>query len=151
MENKKNLKALLEERKKKKLQKKNKKDNSSAAQEEEDTQPDDAAAKPDAAIEEEVDSKPAKKGRDNDDSSDDELKYKIEVKHEIVEQQADSSKKTDVIEVPDYMKQKDVKDDASKKVVNNSFRRADGNNIKFTGKPTFSNRQKASGILGDDF
>lgn len=73
------------------------------------------------------------------------------MKHEIVEAQADQSKKQDVVEVPDYMKQKDDKDDGAANQ-KNKVKRADGSNIKFTGRPpTFSNRQKTAGIGGEDF
>ena len=57
-----------------------------------------------------------------------------------------------MVEVPDYMKQKEEKDDGGLANQKNKIKRADGSNIKFGGgRPTFSNRQKAAGIGGEDF
>lgn len=54
--------------------------------------------------------------------------------------------------MPDYMKQKDDKDDGTSANQKQKVKRADGSNIKFTGRPpTFSNAQKRAGIGGDDF
>ena len=91
MNKKKNLKALLEKNKKKKTNQ----NATSAAQEDEDASlPADSSSKLDTPNEAESPNLPSaglnQKNRDKDDeSSDDELNYKMDVKHEIVEAQAD--------------------------------------------------------------
>lgn len=87
MKNKKNLKALFDQKKKKKTAQ----NTTSAAKEDEDPSlAADQGSKLDTPNEAESPDLPsagiAQKNRDKDDeSSDDELNYKIEVKHEIVE------------------------------------------------------------------
>lgn len=67
----------------------------------------------------------------DDDESDDEANYIAKTNLKVVEHQADSSKKKDVIEVPDYMMKKDEKDTGA--VDKNPIKRRNANDIQFGG------------------
>lgn len=75
------------------------------------------------------------------------------MKNKIVNKEADATQEQDVVEMPEYMKQKDEKDDAAAGAQKPKAKRNDGSNIKFTGKPMlFRNKAKEAGAIGgEDF
>lgn len=157
MKNKKNLNKLFD-----KPNKKKKPTTASAAKEDEDPNklqaegsssvaPDTPNDQPSPAQTQDSSAKAAPRDT-NDESSDDELGYQLDIKNKIVDKQADATQEQDVVEMPEYMKQKDEKDDAAAGAQKNKVKRNDGSNIKFTGKPIFRNKAKEAGAIGgDDF